>query len=220
MPIHKEFDKTFFKKWSHDMAYILGFLFADGNIIKTKRNTHFVGIYSADYELLLSISNALSSNHKISTCSYESGSVYKIQIGSKELFGDLVMLGLTPNKSKRMKLPKVPKKYCSDFIRGYFDGDGCVWKGMTHLNRKTPTLAILTVFVSASFDFLNGLFSLLKEFGVIGGSLYKSKSGTYARLSFSTFDSLKIYEIMYNKPHKLFLLRKKLIFEKFMQMRS
>lgn len=220
MPIHKEFDKKFFKKWSHDMAYILGFLFADGNIIKTKRGTHFVAIYTADRELLVSMGRAMGSNHKISTCTYETGNVYKIQIGSRELFNDLVALGLTPHKAKRMRVPKIPRKYTADFIRGYFDGDGCVWQGMTHVKRKTPTPGILVVFVSASFYFLKGLFALLKESGVIGGSLYKSKSGTYARLSFSTLDSLKIYEIMYNKPHKLFLSRKKLIFEKFMKLRS
>jgi len=220
MPIHKEFNKTFFKKWSSDMAYILGFLFADGNIIKTNRNTHFVAIYTADRDLLVSMALSMRSNHKISTCIYESGPVYKIQIGSKELFADLITLGLTPNKAKRMKLPKIPKKHVNDFIRGYFDGDGCVWQGMTHPKRKTPTPGILVVFVSASFDFLKGLFVLLKELGVVGGSLYKSKSGTYARLSFSTLDSLKIYKIMYNKPHRLFLSRKKLVFEKFIQMRS
>jgi hypothetical protein len=64
IPIHKIFDKDFFKKWSRDMAYILGFLFADGNIVKTKRNTHFVAIYSADYELIVSMREVIGSNQK------------------------------------------------------------------------------------------------------------------------------------------------------------
>jgi len=220
MPIHKEFDKKFFKKWSHDMAYILGFLFADGNIIKTKRGTHFIAWYSADYQLLFSITRRLGSDHKISTCNYKSGPVYKIQIGSKELFADLVRLGLTPNKAKRMKLPNIPKKYRSDFVRGYFDGDGCVWQGMIHMERKKRTPAILVSFTSASFNFLSGLFLLLKEEGVVGGSLFKSGKGNYSQLSFSILDSMKIYEIMYNSDSKLFLLRKKLIFERFIEMRS
>lgn len=41
MPIQKKVDMKFFKKWNKDMAYILGFLFADGNIIKTKRGYSF-----------------------------------------------------------------------------------------------------------------------------------------------------------------------------------
>jgi len=39
MPIYKEINISFFKKWDPEMAYILGFIFADGNIIYTKRNT-------------------------------------------------------------------------------------------------------------------------------------------------------------------------------------
>jgi O-antigen chain-terminating methyltransferase len=37
------------------MAYVLGFLYADGNIMKTKRNTHFVSFSSADRDLLVFI---------------------------------------------------------------------------------------------------------------------------------------------------------------------
>jgi len=69
-------------------------------------------------------------------------------------------------------------------------------------------------------DFLSTLLSLLKDKGVVGGSLYKSKKGNYSRLSFSTLDSLKIYNIMYNASVELFLSRKRLIFENFIKMRS
>ncbi len=219
MPIHKEFNKLFFKKWSRDMAYILGFLFADGNIIKTKRNTHFIGWYGGDYGLLFSMAKVIGSKHKIAQRKTKIGGVYVLQIGSKELFNDLVKLGLTPNKTRRMQLPQIPEKYVGDFIRGYFDGDGCVWTGEVHKKRKKRTPGILTVFTSASIDFLSNLFLLLKRYGVVGGSLFKSKKGNYGRLSFSTLDSLKMYEIMYNDPTELFLARKKLIFEKFIKMR-
>ena len=119
-----------------------------------------------------------------------------------------------------MCVPEIPNKYIGDFIRGYFDGDGCVWSGIAHKNRKKQTPAILVCFTSASFGFLSDLFALLKIHGIVGGSLYKSRKGNYSRLSFGTLDSLKIYEIMYNAPHKLCLPRKKLIFEKFIKMRS
>jgi intein-encoded DNA endonuclease-like protein len=219
MPIKKEFDKTFFKKWSPDMAYILGFLFADGNIIKTKRNTHFVALYTADYHLLFSMRRRMGSDHKISERTSDTGSVYVVQIGSRELFDDLIRLGLTPNKARRMQLPKIPKKYVGDFVRGYFDGDGCIWSGLTHAQRRRQTDALLLSFTSASHYFLSGLLDLLKARGILGGSLFRSKKGNFSRLSFSTLDSLKIYKIMYNEPTELFLPRKKLVFENFIQMR-
>jgi intein-encoded DNA endonuclease-like protein len=221
MPIYKKYNRAFFKTWSPEMAYILGFLFADGNIIKTKRNTHFVSLYTNDLALLSAIKRSLKSEHKLSkSVSKVGGICYKIQIGSKEYFSDLVNLGLIENKARRMKLPIVPLSYQGDFIRGYFDGDGCVWFGNIHKNRKTKTLSILVCFTSASINFLKEIKFLLNTLGLNGGSVFESKKGNYGRLNLSTQDSLKLYEIMYNKSDKLFLSRKKLVFEKFIKMRS
>ena len=219
MPIYKKYNRNFFKKWSSDMAYILGFLFADGNIIKTKRGTHFTSIYTKDRPLLHAMRSSMGSNHKISKKISEVGYCYKIQIGSRELFTDLLALGLIVNKAKRMKLPNIPQKYVGDFIRGYFDGDGNVWVGFLNKKRKTPTFVIQSSFTSCGKNFLNGLLSCLKKQGLLGGYIYKVKSKNCNRLSFSINDSLKLAEIMYNKPHRLVLARKKLVFEKFMEMR-
>lgn len=201
------------------MAYVLGFLFADGNIIKTKRGTHFTALYTSDYELLKSISKIMRSTHKISSGKSKTGYVYKIQIGSKELFDDLGELGLTPNKAQRMRLPKIPKKHFSHFVRGYFDGDGNVWMGLLNKNRLKPTLALTSCFTSASHEFLTELHRELLKKGLKGGGVYRIKNKECNRLSFSTLDTLKLYRIMYTMPYKLFLTRKKLIFEKFIKMR-
>jgi hypothetical protein len=42
MPIHKKVNQDFFKKWSPEMAYILGFFTADGSMAKNKRGAHFI----------------------------------------------------------------------------------------------------------------------------------------------------------------------------------
>ena len=201
------------------MAYVLGFLFADGNIMKTKRNTYFISFSTADRELLVSIAEIMGLPHKISERKSETGSVYRIQIGSKEMFSDLVNLGLTPNKSHRMKIPFVPKDYIADFIRGYFDGDGNVWVGCINKLRKKPTSVMITAFTCASKVFLHSLAMMLKSIGLKGGSLFKVKNMNCGRLQYSTLDSLKIYKIMYNTKSKLFLDRKKITFEKFIKMR-
>lgn len=220
MPVFKNINKDFFKVWSNDMAYILGFLFADGNIMKTKRNTHFVSFSTADKELLVSISKIMRSSHKISERKSETGSVFRIQVGSREIFNDLVALELTPNKSLRMKFPCVPKIYIGDFIRRYFDGDGNVWVGYGNKTRSKSTLNMLTAFTCASWGFLEGLAITLKDLGVKGGSLFKVKNLNCGRLQYSTLDSLKIYKIMYNTNSKLYLTRKRLVFERFTKMRA
>lgn len=219
MPIRREFNKTFFKKWSPDMAYILGFLFADGNIVKTKRGTYFTSIYTSDRELLITMRDCLRSGHAISARRSPIGVVYRMQIGSRELFEDLVKGGLTPNKSRRMRLPAIPKKYTGHFIRGYFDGDGNVWSGDFNKKRKKSTRVLIVSFTCASDLFLKNLHHKLKKSGIKGGFVYRIKLKKCSRLSLSTIDSLKLFKIMYTGSHKLFLPRKKLIFEKFIAMR-
>lgn len=216
MPIIKSYDKDFFKKWSHDMAYILGFIYADGNIVKTKRGTHFIAIYTADEELLKHIRIIFSSEHTISKRSSITGEVFRLQIGSKEWFTDLGKIGLVPNKTSRMRLPDISNKYFGDFVRGYFDGDGNVWTGLIHKKRFSPSVTIQVAFTSCSHEFLSDLHKELQTIAnVKGGSIYKSKIKNFSRLSFSKLDALKIYKIMYNAEHKLFLLRKKQVFAKF-----
>ena len=220
MPIAKKYDKDFFKTWSSDMAYVLGFMYADGNVVETKRGNHYVAIYSADKPIMFAMRRAFKAEHKISARISMTGCVYRIQIGSQEWFSDIAKLGLFPNKMKRLVLPKVPRVFFGDFIRGYFDGDGNVWSGFINKKRKTPTRVIQAVFTSGAHDYLVSLRNALAQQGIRGGGLYVSKKGAYSRLILSTLDALKLYEIMYNGPHALHLKRKRVRFEQFMKLRE
>jgi hypothetical protein len=220
MPIPKKYNKDFFKTWSRDMAYILGFMYADGNMVETKRKNHYVAIYTADESLLISMAKCMKCEHKISARVSATGCTYRIQVGSKEWFYDLGIIGLFPDKTKRMRLPVIPEKYLGDFIRGYFDGDGNVWSGLIHKERKTSTLTIQVSFTSCSHLFLQDLLKLLHGLGITGGGIYIPKKVNFVRLTFSSNDALKLYKIMYTVPHKLYLQRKKIVFEQFMKLRE
>jgi intein/homing endonuclease len=198
------------------MAYVLGFLYADGSITKTKRNTHFVSLHIADKQLLYDIRAVLGAEHVISKRSARTGAVYRLQIGSREWYDDLVAIGLVPGKAKRMKVPAIPARFVGDFVRGYFDGDGNVWTGEIHKARPVPHQTLLVAFTSASKDFLVGLQNLLQTAGVEGGSCYTSSTKSFSRLQYSKHAALQIYKIMYNSGHKLYLPRKKHVFEKFL----
>ena len=202
------------------MAYILGFMYADGNIVETQRRNRYIAIYTADKQILVSMRKCMESKHKISLRCSSGGQTYRIQVGSKEWFEDVGKLGLFPNKTKRITLPNIPRIFFGDFVRGYFDGDGNVWIGLVHKERKTALVTIQVAFTSGSYEYLESLQTTLKKSGLIGGSLYIPKKGNYARLAFSMRDAFKLYEIMYNTPHKLYLKRKKIVFEQFMKMRS
>jgi len=221
MPIYKKVNVNFFKKWSSDMAYVLGFFMADGSIDINPRGSHYLSIQICDKELLESIKEALGSNHKISIRKgFENeNDKYRLQIGRKEMFQDLIKLGVNQQKAYTMKMPNVPKKYFGDFVRGYFDGDGNVWSGFVHKERKTQTLVIHTVFTSCSQNFLNSLHNRILKNGILGGCISCKKNAFC--LKYSINDSLKLYKIMYNGlDNSLFLSRKKSRFEKFIKMRS
>ena len=209
MPIYKKVNKNFFKTWSHSMAYVLGFIFADGNIVQTKRNTWFLSIQITDKNILLKIKQLLKAQHKISKRKLikNNKQLYRLQIGSKEICIDLMRLEVSPNKSKVMKFPIIPSVFFPSFLRGYFDGDGHVWVGK---NKK-----VITGFTSGSLGFLQKLKDALRGRGIKGGSIVSKARGFC--LQYSMIDSLKLAEIMYNtdtQKNGLFLNRKKLIFDK------
>ncbi len=213
MPIYKCVNKKFFKKWTDEMAYVLGFIFADGNIIKTKRDTWFLSIQITDREILYKMRDCLSSNHKISKRVLKENhkTLYRLQIGSKEICNDLMKFCITPRKSKNMIFPEIPQKFQPHFIRGYFDGDGHVWHG----KNKKGNLVIITGFTSGSIVFLNELKRILFELGILGGSIVFKEKG-YC-LQYSIKDSFKLSKIMYNgisQKNQLFLNRKKIVFDK------
>mgnify|MGYP001795332478 FL=1 len=122
--------------------------------------------------------------------------------------------------SYSLSIPNIPNNCFNDFVRGYFDGDGNVWTGYVHKERETKLLAIQTVFTSCSEKFLNSLKFKLDAFDINKGVLSKGR-GNYYRLTYSINNSLKLYDFMYNSlgTSRLFLKRKKGVFEKYIKMR-
>lgn len=211
--MHRELNHDFFKKWSPEMAYVLGFFAADGSMLKNSRGGHFIEFNITDEITLLQIRIAIGSNHRITKRPSRDPKwkdIYRIQIGSKVWFEDLTRLGFTQHKSNTLRFPKVPRKCLGDFIRGYFDGDGCVYfKQLKYADRKYKRWVLLTLFTSGSRGFLEDLHTVLRTFGVKGGSLRKKVRGF--DLSFSHHDSLALYRLMYHtgKVSDMFLPRKR-----------
>jgi intein-encoded DNA endonuclease-like protein len=217
MPIYKKKNENFFKKWSLEMAYVLGFFAADGCMIKNKRRAHFIEFQITDKDLLLKIKKTLGSNHKISVrreienCKKR----YRLQIGSKKYFDDLKNLGFTERKSKIIEMPKIPKKYLAHFVRGYFDGDGNIYTNRywrSDRNRFSRTL--LVGFTSGSKAILEELHVALAVADIVNGGSLHFSSGAY-RLNYSVKDGCNLYKYMYNNCGDLYLARKKKKFVEF-----
>lgn len=111
----------YFKTWSNDMSYILGFIYADGCI----KNTYLIiELSNKDLVLLNNIKNKLQYTGDIKLREKTNSS--RLTIGSCILTDNLKSLGVMENKTKKIRLPNIPIEYLKDFIRGYFDGDGSI----------------------------------------------------------------------------------------------
>jgi len=202
------------------LSYVLGFFAADGNLSINKRGGCYISFQSKDRQIILDIRNSIGSINKISkrTSKLTHHHFYRLQIGSKDIVNILLKIGFGKNKTKHLPFPHVPLNMFSHFIRGYFDGDGNIWRGEVHKERKTKLMVLQLAFTSGSYNFLE---KLKKELGLllgVGGSQVVFKNGAYSRLQFSTKDALKIYNFMYNTNSSfLHLKRKKRQFDKYVR---
>ena len=109
-------------------AYILGFISADGGVF----NNRLTIAQSGDEGkiLLEKIKNKLNSNHTILSRKGKKiahRDAHVLIITSPQIVKDLKNYNIIKNKKYNFKFPDLlDLKYLKPYIRGYFDGDGCV----------------------------------------------------------------------------------------------
>lgn len=115
---------------SQKKAYWLGFLMADGCI--TDENMILCNLAFKDKGHLEKFKTDIESKHPIKEY-YVHNKVWKqtshmasMHIGSKKLCAGLKKHGCIPRKTTRVHIPHIMPKLLHHFIRGYFDGDGCI----------------------------------------------------------------------------------------------
>ena len=187
-------NQDYFKTWSHNMAYILGLWFADGCIYGDKMFD--ITLHKRDKYILKRIAQELQYEGQL--YDYVDRQAARLNFSCVIIYNDIKALGGTECKSNTIEFPNIPKEYLHDFIRGYFDGDGCI------MNLKNNR--INSAFTCKSKKFLDKLLQILKEeAGVEGGSYDPS----CVSLKFGKKDSIKIGNYIYKDNPELFLLRKK-----------
>jgi intein-encoded DNA endonuclease-like protein len=211
-----EISHNFFKNWTSQMAYILGFIFADGNIDKNNVTLAFeqqVG----DKEILEKIRTPMASTHKIETT--KKGKYVRLRINSRQLIFDLKKLGVTHNKSKYCICPKIPNEFLSHFLRGFIDGDGWVVT-RTKNNRHEINVG----FCHGCKDFLLELIRQLQaELHLTTNNLRtrlkttrKGNKSTVYQIDWHSHNAIKLLDWLY-KDADIFLSRK---YNKYLQGRK
>ncbi|MEK9186128.1 MAG: LAGLIDADG family homing endonuclease [Patescibacteria group bacterium] len=225
MGIKHKVNEQFFEKWNSEMAYVLGYWYADGNLLDASNYMRgkYVSVTSIDQNTIVKLKALLDSEHKIVKCpptTIGGHERYLLRIGSHKLYESLIHRGLYPNKSLTIRFPEIPKRFLASFVRGYFDGDGCVYLERSVGKRHNLIIKRLrTIFTSGSEKFLLDLKKKMED----SLKLKKGKvffSHRSFQLVYPTSESLPIFKFMYRSVHgPLFLERKLKKFLEYLKLR-
>lgn len=161
---YNDINTIFFKEINCEAsAYFLGFLYADGNI-QTNNSAYCVTLKlkSDDQCIIEKFRDIMSPSSSIKiTKNKGSDTEYSyFRINQKEICEQLISHGCVPNKSLILEFPTtVPKELIHHFLRGYSDGDGCIYNN--HFKNK-KTVNTIWKFVSTK-QFCNETAKILKE---------------------------------------------------------
>jgi hypothetical protein len=147
---------------TEDKAYWLGFLYADGYVrLKNNKSGQLkLKLSKKDKEHIILFNKYLSSNYPIkdfeSVVKYKDGlsksNVSELSIYNTKLVNDLIKNGCVNNKTFVIRFPDIEYSLYRHFLRGYFDGDGCI-----HISKKNqPTVKIISndLFIIDMKDYL------------------------------------------------------------------
>lgn len=132
-------------------AYWLGFIYADGYV--SDKNNFEVSLQKRDKNHLEKLKKYLELTTNITVDNFRCRLIYK----NKIFVDNLKNLGVIPRKSLILKFPydKIPNNLIRHFIRGYFDGDGCI--SIYEKQKITILSKILSVSLLGTKDFLDGV---------------------------------------------------------------
>lgn len=204
-------------------AYWLGYIFADGNVqCKSFGNSSYefsMKLQKRDKYILEDLKNDIGGVHDI--VEYHNESVIlnnsnisitdsvRLRVYSKNIVLDLISHNIVPNKTYKDTFPIVDKDLFIDFLRGYFDGDGCIYINTKRNNY--PTIHI----TSYGDKVLSYLSEKIKEYYNLHSAVYKENSKKH-RLYIWGENAYKLMQLMYyndsvrklNRKYEKFLLLK------------
>ena len=204
---------------SKDTWYIMGFLLADGCISSRGKKR------KDEMTLICELKNDKDNNKilnfiKNKMCPWINIKEYEKKYKNKyyksirmfvdidsENVKDFKKYGIIQNKSlKGENIPNVPNKFFGSWLRGFFDGDGCI-HNMKAGNRLT--------FAAGNKIFLINLSLIIDKYLNIKSTIINmGKPNCFLLSIYKTNDIKKIAKIMYEEKNIICLDRKRIIFEK------
>jgi len=199
-------DNYFEKIDSKDKAYYLGFLTADGWINKKGFG---IALNTKDKYILELFKEKLNYQGKIGSYRLKTSQkeMNYLVLTSEKIKTDLAKYGVIKNKTHYTYFPDIPEELHSHFIRGIFDGDGCISYYKTNLEFSIVGNFIL---ISKLQEILIKNCNLNKT--VLRKDKNKNNNIFYIKYA-GNLQCKRIYDYLYKDCEDLYLTRKKEKFE-------
>lgn len=177
------YDFRFFQNIDgEEKAYWLGFFYSDGCVyINPSKRVYesTIKLCRSDYKHLKKFNKSIKGNVPVEfstrICSFNNlpQESCEIRCHSKDMAYDLISHGCVPNKTFVIEFPELREDLIHHFIRGYFDGDGCI---STDSNQR-KTVAIN--FCSASLKMLEKMREILYKNKICSYITEEKNKSTY-----------------------------------------
>jgi intein/homing endonuclease len=193
---------------TEEKAYWLGFFYADA-YNNEKCGRVVVELQEQDEKHLVKCAHFFGQPRKPFKQLKNGGKyiAYRLELNSKHLTKSLASLGCHQTKSFSITFPAwMPKNLIRHFVRGYFDGDGCIY---THQDQ-------LGVLIVSTKEMLESIAFLLAKIGVKGHISHPEKytNNTY-RLDFGGSRQVKKFCDWIYKDAEIYLDRKYDLFKSY-----
>lgn len=204
-------NESFFDSIGEVQAYFLGILYADG-YNNTDRNSINLSLKESDIDILVRLNTEIGSNRPLQFINAKkyndnNSNQYRLVISSKKVSDRAAELGCTKNKTFTIKFPNwLTPAMSNHFVRGYFDGDGCIMdKSVSFVGTE---------------DFCNSLANILKDIGIPNPYIrarHKERNNNIRMLEVSGRRQCKILLDWVYKDSTIYMQRK---FEKYQALLS
>lgn len=209
-PTSHVIDESLINEDSPMFWYIIGLITTDGHV-SNRSNT--VEIYQKDAVFLNKIKKYFKSEGSLHR---RRGDLYILYLHSPKLKSFLIEHGFESDKRYNVPFIKCPEKYLRYYLRGIFDGDGCIFYNYTSGTLRSRTLQI----TSGSKPLIDGIKS---NYDIINWKIHEKVStagNKYWDIYASTkVDIITIGDYIYDGDILEYCLQRKFVqFKKFKQL--
>jgi hypothetical protein len=214
----KNYNENYFENInSEEKAYFLGLIFSDGAIVNDSKRYRYklvLKLHERDQSILQKFIESIDGEMVI--WKSKTRKMAEVGFSGKKIIKDLENLGLHQNKTFTLKYPKINQDLEKHFLRGYFDGDGCV--RINKDKRDNIERGDLRI-VGASLEMIEKINERMHYlFGTSLNKLYGPKNKEFIFIGWSAMTDIeKIYQGFYTGSC-LYLSRKKFIFDRVIEL--